>query len=69
MPAEIVLLAEGAAHHAAGPHPAVFGIGAFIILMSLLVITFLFSGVHQKPSKNAKTVAEVERAHGHGRHH
>lgn len=62
MQAELVLLAEGAAAH--GPHPAIFGIGAFAILMTLLGVTYLFSGVHQKPSKNAKTVAEVEREHG-----
>ncbi|MDO5646238.1 MAG: hypothetical protein Q4G21_11210 [Dermabacter sp.] len=62
MHAELVLLAEGAAAH--GPHPAVFGVGAFVILMSLLGITFLFSGVHQRPSAEAKTVAEVEREHG-----
>lgn len=61
MQADLVLLAEGAAHH--GPHPAVFAVGAFAILMSLLGVTYLFSGVHQKPSKDAKTVAEVEREH------
>lgn len=62
MPAELVLLAAGTTVQ--GPHPAVFGVGAFVILMVLLLVTYLFSGVHQKPSKDAKTVAEVEREHG-----
>ncbi|EPH14528.1 hypothetical protein HMPREF1484_01832 [Dermabacter sp. HFH0086] len=66
MHADSLILAEEAAAHAHGPHPAVFGVAAFVILMLLLVITSLFSGLHQEPSSNAKTVAEVERENRRG---
>lgn len=55
---ELVLLAEEATYH--GPNPAVIGIGAFIILMALLVITFLFSGMHTKPSSSQQQAVEVK---------
>ena len=64
MHADFLILAEEAAAHSHGPHPAVFGVAAFVIL--LLVITSLFSGLHQEPSSSAKTVAEVEREHRRG---
>ena len=66
MHADSLILAEEAAAHAHGPHPAVFGVAAFVILMLLLLITSLFSGLHQEPSSNAKTVAEVERENRRG---
>ena len=66
MHADFLILAEEAAAHSHGPHPAVFGVAAFVVLMLLLVITSLFSGLHQEPSSSAKTVAEVEHEHRRG---
>ncbi len=62
-----ILAAAAEAEASHGVHPAVIGIGAFIILMVMLGVTFLFSGIHQEPSAEAKTVAEVERAHKENR--
>lgn len=60
---ELVLLAEGAASH--GPSPAIIGIGAFIILMSLLGITYLFSGMHPKDAPQQRDSEANSADHGH----
>ncbi|MBV7433342.1 hypothetical protein ACUH9Y_04360 [Dermabacteraceae bacterium P13115] len=44
----VVLLAEGAAHHAEGLDPLYAAGATFVILMSLLGITFLFSSMTDK---------------------
>lgn len=60
---QILAAAASTAEASHGVNPAIIGLGAFVILMFLLGVTFLFSGLHQEPSADAKTVAEVERAH------
>ncbi|CAM3999190.1 hypothetical protein M3A96_03940 [Helcobacillus massiliensis] len=60
---QVLLAASEAEASHGGVHPAVIGIGAFIILMSLLGITYLFSGLRQQPSEGRRTVAELERTH------
>lgn len=44
---QLVILAESGSHASEGISPFLVGGGFFVILMSLLGITYLFGGLHQ----------------------
>ncbi|MGP9693184.1 hypothetical protein ACT3TZ_00985 [Brachybacterium sp. AOP25-B2-12] len=63
---QLLILAEGGSHASEGVSPFLVGGGAFVILLCLLGITYLFSGLNQKPSQRSKDVA-ARRDGEHGR--
>ena len=63
---QFLILAEGSAEHG-GISPYLVGLAAFVILMLLLGITYLFSGLNQ--SKRPTAAGEVARREHAARDH
>lgn len=58
----LLILAEGEAHAGGGVSPFMVGGGAFVILLCLLGITYLFSGLNQRTDVH-RGGHDVARAH------
>lgn len=63
---QLLILAEGGSHASEGISPFLVGGGAFVILLCLLGITYLFSGLNQKNVRSTRDAASREVAE-HGR--